>query len=58
MEDTITTLGCFRRATKAEKNDLQIYVQNEDGSYTEITEITKVLPKRSDEKSYIVLRAR
>jgi len=59
MDDTITTLGCFRQAIKEEKNDLQIYVETESGGpLMEITEVTKVFAKRSDEQPYIVLRAR
>lgn len=58
MDDTITTLGCFRQATKEETNDLQIYVETESGSLIEITEILKVLAKSSTGKPFIVLRAR
>lgn len=59
IDNTITTLGDFRRATKEEKGELQVYVELEDGSpLIEITEIIKVLAKSTTGKPYIVLRAR
>ncbi len=60
LDETITTLGDFVRATKQESLDLQLYVQvADDPNLIEVTEIFKVLPKSSKQnRPYLIFRCR
>jgi hypothetical protein len=59
LDETITTLGDFRHATKSLKDGIQIYIQEvgEDlQPLIEVTEIQLILPKKIGDEPFIVLR--
>jgi len=59
MDDSITTVGDFKYATRNAKDDTQIYLEYPDSlALLEITEIMMQLSKNENERSCVILRAR
>ena len=61
MDKEITTIRDFNIATRGLSDSIQMYVQRvshgELEPLQEITEVQLVLPKKEDDKPYLILRA-
>jgi hypothetical protein len=61
IDETITTLGDFRHATRDLKDNIQLFIQDiqlgeTSGPLVEVTEIQLILPKNENDTACLVLR--